>query len=103
MAPCVRVLLSVLLLANAASYKNDPMPCNWCDFLNHPEVMQKATNLSQIIELTSSLCLLVLVSYTVVLAQNDITTNLSIGSRDTSSVITTWTTPTNSSNYRYSI
>ena len=35
--------------------------------------MRKATKLSQIVELTSSSCLLMLVSYTVVLAQNDIT------------------------------
>ena len=35
--------------------------------------MRKATNLSQIIELTSSSCLLVLASHSVVLAQNGIT------------------------------
>ena len=36
---------------------------------NHPEVTRKATNLSQIRELTSSSCLLVLALHTVVLAQ----------------------------------
>ena len=35
--------------------------------------MRKATNLSQIIELTSSSCLLMLASHSVVLAQNGIT------------------------------
>ena len=45
--------------------------------LNHAEVMWKATNLSQTIELTSSSCLLVLASYTAVLAQNGITIKFS--------------------------
>ena len=75
--------------------------------------MRKVTKLSQIVELTSSSCLLVLASYAVVFAQNGITikfgykykvqdklhnglcTNPFIGYRDTSSLIRTWTTPTN--------
>ena len=80
--------------------------------------MRKATNLSHIIELTSSSSLLVLASHSVVLVQNGITIKfgykdrvldklhngvcpVQIRSLDTSSLIRTRTTPTNCSNYRY--